>query len=195
VSVRNVHIVGDGAEWSALFGSYFEGWANVARFNEDDDPVDERGDIILLTDDLQPLFDFWVTAKTLDPGVRRAYRQDGDEVIIYAEIGEDGTHEMGYFEWASLHQHGYRMGAFLSRWGLELSYDEIVDDDPPTPDPESIDHVKGTIAFADGQTVEFMIGHEIDSRWGNVEEVLGRAVEPCQIMYEGLSSRFEADDE
>jgi len=192
VSVRSVHIISDGADWTALFGSYFEGWANVARFNEDDDPVDERGDVLLLQDDLQPLFDFWVSAAR--HGHRREYSHENDDVVIFGDASPTGRLDLGMIEKSDIYGGGWRMGSFITRFGLELSYDEVVDDDPPSPDPEQIRHVKGTIEFADGQTVEFMIGHEIDSRWGNVEEVLGRAVEPCDIMYEGLSSRFEGDE-
>lgn len=47
---------------------------------------------------------------------------------------------------------------------------------------DQIEKVEGKITFADGETVEFLLSDEGTTRWGNVTEVLGRAVEPTERM-------------
>lgn len=46
--------------------------------------------------------------------------------------------------------------------------------------------VTGVIEFNDRQKVEFLIGPDVDSRWGNTTEVLWDAVAPCEAMSAAL---------
>jgi hypothetical protein len=58
--------------------------------------------------------------------------------------------------------------------------------------------IRGTMEFADGETVEFQLADEVDSRWGNTESVLWRAVGPCEVMVDALRDEGyfrEEDDE
>lgn len=59
--------------------------------------------------------------------------------------------------------------------------------------------ITGVIEFDDGEKVEILLGEELDSRWGNTPDVLGDAVEPCEVIVralvdEGLLAREEDDD-
>lgn len=47
--------------------------------------------------------------------------------------------------------------------------------------------VMGTIEFDDGESVQFLLTSEGSSRWGNVENILGDAVEPCDEMSKALA--------
>lgn len=60
---------------------------------------------------------------------------------------------------------------------------------------ETIASVTGVIAFADGKEAQFSLTAEGSSRWGEVTEILGRAVAPCEAMQAALAGihAFESE--
>lgn len=51
-----------------------------------------------------------------------------------------------------------------------------------------IKEITGTITYADGETVQFRMDSEGARRWGNSVAVVGRAVLPCEEMYNAVST-------
>jgi hypothetical protein len=46
--------------------------------------------------------------------------------------------------------------------------------------------IQGTITFTDGETVEFGLGPDVDWRSGNATQNLGRAVDVCEAIRDGV---------
>lgn len=51
----------------------------------------------------------------------------------------------------------------------------------------TITEVTGTVAYSDGREVQFVLQPEGATRWGEVREVLGRAVAPTDAMQRVLA--------
>ena len=60
-------------------------------------------------------------------------------------------------------------------------------------EPE-IAFVTGTITFDNGETVEFSLAPDCDTRWGNETKYLGYAVDPCGAMWSALADRNHFSD-
>ena len=55
---------------------------------------------------------------------------------------------------------------------------------------EQISYVTGTIEFADGSQVEFILNQDgTTSRWGAPHDRLGAAVGPCEAMQDALRDK------